>query len=305
MQRPRICFQFQIYKIAGNPAVALLLALVFVNLPFFNPPASGSAMGREEVLARGHHLHSLAVLAGDPEILLLGAHSGLFKSADGGKTWEEAPGEVANTDVMGLFVHQKSDQVIYASGHDIGIMKSTDGGNTWTSLVKGLPEHPDVHAMTSNPNNPNEVYVWVVGAGLFKSSKGGEGWSLISPGLAKINVFSLAVHPEKPDTLYAGTQAGLLVTYNGGFTWKPIKERSPEKPLFSLLIATENPKVIFGGTQGGILKTSDEGLTWSLVGGVQGDVIALARHPVDPRKFYGVTAKGNILKSEDGGNTWQ
>jgi photosystem II stability/assembly factor-like uncharacterized protein len=262
-------------------------------------------MGKEELLAQGHHLHSLAVLAGDPETILVGAHGGFFKSIDGGKTWEEVPGTATQTDMMGLYVHQKSDSVIYASGHDIGIMKSTDGGKSWTSLIKGLPEHPDVHAMTSNSNNPNEVYVWVVGAGLFKSPDGGKSWSLISPGLAKINVFSLAVHPQNSETLYAGTGAGFLVTRNGGFTWKPIKEKSPEKPLFSLLIDPENPKVIFGGTQQGMLKTTDEGLTWSSVKGIQGDVIALTRHPIESRKIYGLTAKGVIIKSQDGGNTWQ
>jgi photosystem II stability/assembly factor-like uncharacterized protein len=291
-----------LYKIIGGLVITLALALVVLKMA---SQVSGSAIGREELLTRGHHLHSLAVLAGDPETILVGTHGGLFKSADEGKTWEVVPGDVAQTDVMGLYVHQGSDQVIYASGHDIGIMKSIDNGRSWISLVQGLPEHPDVHAMTSNPHNSQEVYVWVVGAGLFKSSNGGERWSLISPGLARINVFSLAVHPGKPETLYAGTSAGFLVTHNGGFSWKLVKEGSPEEPLFALLIDPENPKVIFGGTQQGMLKTVDEGLSWSPVEGIKEDVLALTRHPLEPKKFYALTARGNILKSQDGGNTWQ
>jgi len=305
MRRPKTLSRPEIYKIMGGLAIAIVLALVLLNLPFLLSRVSSRAMGKEDLVIKGQHLHSLAVLAGNPEIILVGAHGGLFKSTDGGKTWEVVPGGVAQTDVMGLYVHQKSDQVIYASGHDIGIMKSIDGGRSWIPLVKGLPEHPDVHAMSSNPNNPNEVYIWVVGAGLFKSSDGGKSWSLISPGLAKINVWSLAVHPEKPETVYAGTSAGFLVTHNSGISWQPVKERSPEKPLFSLLIDPENPKVILGGTQQGMLKTTDEGLTWSPVEGVWEDVLALARHPIEPRKFYGLTTEGNILKSQDGGNTWQ
>lgn len=283
----------------------MILGLILLNLLFFVFPVSGGTLSKEEVLARGHHLHSLAVTAGDPETILVGAHGGLFKSIDGGKTWEEAPEEATKTDVMGLYIHQKSSSVIYASGHDIGIMKSMDGGKNWISLVKGLPEHPDVHAMTSNPNNPDEVYIWVVETGVFKSGDGGNSWFLISPGLARLNVFSLAVHPQNPDTLYAGTDAGLLITRNGGFTWKPVKEGSPERPLFSLLIDPENPKVMFGGTPEGILKTSDEGLTWMPVEGIREKIVALTQHPLDPKKFYGLTARGSIVKTQDGGNTWR
>ncbi|HWP48645.1 MAG TPA: hypothetical protein VNM22_15930 [Candidatus Limnocylindrales bacterium] len=302
MKRSKMQRYTNLYKIITGLIITFVLAFVGLKISI---QVSGSAIGREELLIKGQHLHSLAVLAGDPDTLLVGAHGGLFKSTDEGKTWEVVPGEATKTDVMGLYVHQRSDQVIYASGHDIGIMKSLDGGQRWISLVKGLPEHPDVHAMTSNPHNPQEVYIWVVGVGLFKSSNGGERWSLISPGLAKINVWSLAVHPEKSETLYAGTSAGFLVTRNGGFSWQPVRERSPEKPLFSLLIDPENPKVILGGTQQGMLKTVDEGLSWSPVEGVREDILALARHPVESRRVYALTARGNILKSQDGGNTWQ
>jgi photosystem II stability/assembly factor-like uncharacterized protein len=118
-------------------------------------------------------------------------------------------------------------------------------------------------------------------------------------------VFSVAVHPGRPNTIYAGTSAGFLASRDGGLRWKVVKERSPEKPLFSLLIHPENPRVIFGGTQGGMLKTEDEGLTWSPVEGVREDVIALARHHVEPKKLYGLTSKGNIIKSYDGGDTWK
>lgn len=262
-------------------------------------------MGREEMLAQGHHLHSLGVVAGEPETILVGAHAGLFKSNDGGKTWEAAPGEATKTDVMGLYVHQKSDPVIYASGHDIAIMKSTDGGQNWTSLRNGLPDRADVHAITSNPNNSKEVYVWVVGTGVFKSANSGANWSLISPGLAKANVFSLVVHPQSPDTLYAGTESGLLITRNGGFTWNPVQGNSSGKPLFSLLIDLENPKAMWGGTQQGLLKSVDGGLTWTPTPGIREDILALARHPLEPKKFYALTPKGKIIKSEDGGNTWQ
>lgn len=305
MSRSKILSRSQVYKTIGGLAIVIALILVLLNLQFFASWISSGAMEREDLLAQGRHLHSLAVVTGDPETILVGAHEGLFKSTDGGKTWEEVPGTATKTDIMGLYIHRKSGSVIYASGHDIGIMKSMDGGKSWISLVRGLPERPDVHAMTSNPNNPDEVYVWVVGAGLFKSSDGGKRWSLISPGLAKVNVFSLAVHPEKSGTLYAGTNGGLLITQNDGFTWKPVKEKSLEKLLISLLINPENPKVIFGGTQEGMIKTTDGGLTWSSVEGVREGVMALARHPIEPKVLYGLTIKGNVLKSQDGGNTWR
>jgi photosystem II stability/assembly factor-like uncharacterized protein len=301
----KLATQPKIYKVIKSLVLAIALASVLVNLPSFNSPVSGGTIGKEELLIQGHHLHTLAILAGDPETILVGTHNGLFKSVDGGKTWEAVSGKVAKTDVMGLYAHQKSDQIVYASGHDIGIMKSADGRQSWISLVKGLPEHPDVHAMTSNPNDSNEVYVWIVEAGLFKSADGGKSWSLISPMLAHVNVFSLAVHPQKSDILYAGTSAGFLMTLDKGATWKVVKETPAEKPFYSLLIDPENPKTLFSGTKQALLKTTDEGLTWSSVEGIKESVMALAQHPMDPKKFYGLTAKGNLLKSQDGGGTWQ
>src|SRR5437667_308531 len=95
-----------------------------------------------------------------------------------------------------------------------GVFKSTDGGGNWRSVLV-LSPGTFVLALAIDPQTPMTVYAGTIdatttgsGHGVFKSTDGGESWSAVNTGLSNQAVHALAVDPQTPTTVYAGTQGG-------------------------------------------------------------------------------------------------
>ena len=78
------------------------------------------------------HVHSLAMDSGG-QTLFLGAHTGLFRSDDRGRTWKKVSVATkhAHLDVMDIAADPREPKTIYMATHEAGVLKSTDGGKTW------------------------------------------------------------------------------------------------------------------------------------------------------------------------------
>ena len=148
---------------------------------------------------------------------------GLFKSTNGGMTWEFAGLPIG---VMSLAISQS---VIYA-GTEQGLFKSFDG-TTWTPLVID-PQQPSlVTALSVAANNPDLVYAGTPG-GLFVSTSGGATWSPV-PVFAGAFVLNVAIAPSNPEIVYAATSFGGGLTEDGGATWRQAPE-GINVPLFAI-----------------------------------------------------------------------
>ena len=160
------------------------------------------------------HVHALAFDA-EGRALWLGAHAGLFRSADGGLTWAEVALPVKHhaPDVMAVASDPRDARVLYVGTHEAGVLKTTDGGATWLPVNTGL-KGLDVHGLAIDPNAPVKLHAAVreMGAGLYRTSDGGQQWVRVDDGpagetkvLASVNIAT----GMGGIFLYAGTAEGL------------------------------------------------------------------------------------------------
>lgn len=219
---------------------------------------------------------------------------GIFRSVNGGKTFEKVFYIDENTGGDDVDIDPNNPDIIYAtlwesregpwengewSGTKGGIFKSTDGGNTWKKLSANLP-HDMVQAhIAIAPSSSNIIYITVGttetneygtgrGMGLFRSADGGESWKEVTDDgrpQARIgggDVPEIMVDPKDPETLYS-TSIVVWKSVDGGKKWKGIRGAPGGDDYQNLWINPDDTKIILVTGDQGALVTVNGGDTWS------------------------------------------
>lgn len=160
------------------------------------------------------HVHALAIDSAG-QSLFLGAHTGLFRSEDRGRTWKKVsvPTRHPHLDVMDIASDPREAKTIYFATHEAGVLKSTDGGHTWKDASSGLGGL-DVHGLAIDPNTPLKLYAAVrdKGEGIYRTTDGGSKWIRVDDGpQGEIKFLRSVSIPTGMGGifLYAGTSTGL------------------------------------------------------------------------------------------------
>jgi photosystem II stability/assembly factor-like uncharacterized protein len=163
---------------------------------------------------RFEHVHALAI-DGEGRSLLLAAHTGLFRSEDGGKSWRPVTlsPKHPHLDVMAIAPDPKDSRTIYVGTHEAGAFKSTDGGATWAGVNTGLAGL-DVHGLAIDPTATGKLHAAVreQGEGIYRTTDGGAKWTRVDDGPGgEVKVLASVNMPTGMGGiwLYAGTAAGL------------------------------------------------------------------------------------------------
>ncbi len=212
---------------------------------------------------------------------------GLFRSTDGGRTFEKVLYKDENTGANDVKIDPKNPDIIYTSlwearqgpwenaawsGTSGGIYKSTDGGKNWRLLTAGLPPEGVLQAnIAIAPSNTSRLYTAVAtarGTGIYRSEDAGENWAKITddarPAL-RIGGGDLpvpAVDPQNPDTVYIAT----VVTWksvDGGKTWTGIRGAPGGDDYQGLWINPHHPEVMLLVSDQGAVVTVNGGETWT------------------------------------------
>jgi photosystem II stability/assembly factor-like uncharacterized protein len=220
---------------------------------------------------------------------------GIFRSTDGGATWEKVLFKDENTGGSDVEIDPSNPDTVYASlwqsrlgpwednnsfaGTGGGLFKSTDGGTTWRKLSKGLPDDLVQINLAIAPNQPNRLYATISttqptayasdkGLGFYRSDDGGENWTRITddprPAM-KIGGGDLPiarVDPKNPEVVYSAS----IVTVrsaDGGKTWESIRGAPGGDDYQNLWINPEHPEIIVLVSDQGALVTANGGQTWS------------------------------------------
>lgn len=169
--------------------------------------------------APGHpgfeHVHALAVAA-DSQTLWLGAHAGLFRSGDGGRSWQpvKLSGKTPHLDIMTLVGDPRDAKTVYVGTHEAGVFRTRDGGGSWAPVNTGIGGL-DVHGLALDPNEPAKLHAAVrgQGEGVYRTTDAGNKWVRVDDGpvgevkvLASVNIST----GMGGIFLYAGTAEGLL-----------------------------------------------------------------------------------------------
>lgn len=187
--------------------VSLLAAAILVSPPWAAQRPSAEQNNEFE------HVHALAV-APDGRGMLIGAHTGLFRSEDGGKGWKRVPMPTKHPDldVMAIALDVKDSKIIYVGTHEAGVLKSTNGGTSWVEVNNGLGGL-DVHGLAVDPNAPAKLHAAVreKGEGIYRTTDGGGKWARVDDGpTGEVKVLASVNVPTGMGGiwLYAGTSEG-------------------------------------------------------------------------------------------------
>jgi photosystem II stability/assembly factor-like uncharacterized protein len=130
------------------------------------------------------HVHALAMDA-EGRTLFLGAHTGLFRSDDRGRSWKKVALTATQSgfDMMGVTPDPKDPKTIYVATHEAGVFKSNDGGTTWKEVNNGLGGM-DVHGLAIEPKSPQKLHAAVreKGEGVYRTTDGGGKWTRVDDG---------------------------------------------------------------------------------------------------------------------------
>lgn len=161
------------------------------------------------------------------------------------------------------------------------------------------------------------IYAGAETGGLYRLAPGGADWRELTAGLPEApSVCGLAIHPDHPEVIFAGTQHGPYRSLNRGDTWQRMDYPAVAPPVWTFMFRPGDPSVMYLGTAPGeIWRSADSGESWRRIHADMGRnevamsfptrVIALAADPGFPDEIYAALEVAGVLRSADGGDTWQ
>jgi photosystem II stability/assembly factor-like uncharacterized protein len=233
------------------------------------------------------------------------APAALFRSDDGGKTWEEIkslsehptrkhwhPG-AGGLCMHSIAVDPTNAQRMFVCISAVGVFRTEDGGKTWHTANRGtraefmpekLPEFGQCVHKLLLADGARSLLFQQNHCGVYRSADAGRSWQEISKGLPSDFGFPLAIHPREPETIYVIPLKGAefrcppenkLRVYrsrNGGKTWKALARGLPQENAFvgiyreGMAMDSRDPAgVYFGTNTGKLFGSADEGDSWRLL----------------------------------------
>ncbi|WP_299297138.1 glycosyl hydrolase [uncultured Erythrobacter sp.] len=266
----------------------------------------------------------------------IGYGDGIYKSNDGGKTWQKS-GLEASERISKIIVHPEDPNTVWVAaqgplwspGGERGVSKTTDGGETWENVLAS-GEFTGATDLLIDPRNPDRLYaaLWqrhrtvaaYVGGGpetsLWKSEDGGENWTELKTGLPKGNMgkIGMAISPQRPDVIYAAIEldrreGGVWKSTNRGASWEKMSDAvsggtGPHyyQELYASPHAFDRIYLVSNTTQ----ISNDGGSTWSDLNNEYKHVDdhAIAFRPDDP-EYILFGSDGGLYESYDHTKTWR
>jgi photosystem II stability/assembly factor-like uncharacterized protein len=275
--------------------------------------AMSTRLASQEVQALAFHPDQPAILyaalAGD----------GVYKSLDGGGSWREEngpasqPAQQITKFVSSLIVDPGNPNRLYAGTSGGGVFRGTvgaDGHLIWEPIdnhVSATLPTGGVQSLAILPGSPPTLYAGMFQSGLFKVvDDGSDAWVRVteeSPAggddLSDRSISVLAIHPEFPSVLFAGTTTGLFKSGDGGASWSAISDLDGIRVHFITFdpAAAPSGSGMYAGTDSGGFKSTDQGDHWTALNdGMASPVYAILVDPQQSNIVYAGTVATGIYR---------
>ena len=260
---------------------------------------------------------------------------GLYKSTDGGSTWNKIGFENSER-IANIIINPNDSNEIYvgvlgalwSDSDERGVYKSNDGGATWNKILY-VNQRTGCADLAMDPTDPNILYAsmwefrrtgWSFESGgdnsaLYKSTDGGKTWNKIHNGFpeGKLGRLAIAIAPSSPNILYTvieaeeDTRKGLYRSDDSGENWKQLNNDFgiTVRPFYfsRIVVDPKNPDVVVkGGLSGSISR--DGGKTFKNLGNMHSDIHDIIFDINDSDRLY-VGTDGGVYRSWNGGTTME
>ena len=256
---------------------------------------------------------------------------GIYRSLDGGATWERMLFVNDTVAAIDLVQHPENPDILFAAmwertrgleyrhsfGEGTGIWKSTDGGDTWVEMTNGLPAG-DVGrpGLTIAESNPDVLYVFYdmpnSEVGVYKTQNGGDLWTQTNDWqLSGMNSSfgwyfgQVRVHPEDENMLWVmGVQ--MYKSSNGGSSWQDGTGYAVHVDHHAMYFDQVNNRILLGN-DGGLYYSMNNGSSWTKINNLPfTQFYAIDVDYQNPERLIGGTQDNNTIMTNDGGlNNWQ
>lgn len=215
------------------------------------------------------------------------AGGGLWKTTNGGSTWNSLTDGLPNSNTSGVAVHKTNPNILYIltgdgdgrpgypgvslEKHSTGVFKSTDAGITWntTGLQWGETQQVASFHLVMHPSNFN-ILLAATSIGIFRTSNAGATWTNLLPGEM---VYDIEFMPNNGQVVYAAAQGGKFFrSQDGGISWTLLYDNSDfYAGRVSISVTPDNSSIVYmlisnddGNTFNGLYQSTDMGDSWSL-----------------------------------------
>ncbi len=250
-------------------------------------------------------VYPVNVLAVEPDEQSLFAGTGgggVFRSIDGGQTWQPVNQGLTDPNVW-AFTVGPDGQSLFTGTFGGGVFHFDNEEQTWQSVNQGLTSL-HVFALIMGPDGQS-LFVGTNDGGVFRSDNGGQTWHPVNEGLTNLTVRVLIVGPDG-QSFFAGTFGGVFRSDDRGQTWQPVNQGLSNPNVWSLAVGPDGQSLFVGTFGGGVFCSNDGGQTWQPVnqGLTTPDVWTLTVG-LDGQSLFAGTWGGGVFRSDDRGQTWQ
>jgi photosystem II stability/assembly factor-like uncharacterized protein len=240
----------------------------------------------------------------DPTVVYAGTSTGVFASADGGRSWNP-PSTVNIPTVLSIGIDPQSSLTAYFGSLGGQIYKTTTAGASVLLVFKTNEDTDNITQIKVSPQVSNRVYAITASGYMVVTSDGGVTWNLAGPD--DVRVTSVDIDPHSPWLIYVGTVArGVYKSEDYGISWRPLGDEVMGT-VYSIAVDSRNPMNLYAGGEGYVYGSGDGGLTWTnLSNGLPPrPVTTVLTDPFNPGVLYTSVQSRGIFVSCDGGNFWQ
>jgi len=264
----------------------------------------GVTWSRRDAGLEDFSVRAIAVDPRNPETIVVGGLTGVYRSRDSGKKWKKISDQI---NVESLAIDPRTSDRIYV-GTWRQAFRTEDGGKKWKLIDTGMVLDTDVFSITIDSINPDSLWVSTCGW-VYNSADRGSSWTRFKEGFNNRRIHDIEIDPQNPRSIFAGSVAGLYQSSNVGKTWQRISDEN--MVINSIALHPDRPGRILLGTEGdGVYISCDNGKSYarSNIGLYNVRVASVVPDPERKRVLYAAVYSGGaasgVYRSSDQGLNW-